>query len=348
MSHNPDLYDSNYDSWLSDPTTAFDSWVRRRELKKDTMNAYKWMWGVFVRWMEDHSLTLATVRTGELKGYIEEGQYLEYSHSPRNKPASGQERSLYPYHMLKLIEAAYDYANGLPGAQAHANNPAQGALLDHVKTGKNRPPAFFSKEECDRLARYVREGKKDDECKAASSMREVEWKLPRDQALVGVLLGGGLKLSEALSLTIRCIKGDSIEIPHSPKTRGGGREGDEGVGTFARTVLLEPFAAAAVTRWMDIRAGMHDLKEDKLFPSRLAGNALDVSNANRRLKQVLDQCNVTFGKESRGSSQTLRNCHAANLFYLGRDEAEIQQQMGWVDPLSVQRFRVHLPKDFQP
>lgn len=220
----------------------------------------------------------------------------------------------------------------------------------NTRTGNNRPPSFFSLDECDRLSRFISSGKGAEEEQATTKVRQVEWKLPRDLALVGVLLGGGLKLSEALCLTIRCITGeaaDTVEIPHSPKTRGGDRYADPGVGTFERTVKLEPFAAVAMKRWLAIRNAVPGMSDDNLFPSTLAGKPLDVSNANRRIKPILEACNVTFGREARGSAQTLRNCHAANLFFMGRDDNEILQQMGWVDMLSVQRFRSQLPPEFK-
>lgn len=351
MRPNADLYTQQYVLWNTDPITAFDGWLNGKQLKQDSMATYKHMWAVFVRWMVFNGLTLATLKDVRIREFIEKAQYRAHSESPHAKHPGYTGRSLYPYHLLKLIEAAYDFFNGLPDAPADAENPAQLVLLQSIATGRNRPPSFFSLTDQDKIMRLIREGKKDqagqqtaDEPDSSAAARM----FVRDSALIGVLLGGGLKLSEARALTISSINPDgSVQVPFSPKTRGGDKHGEAGAGMFGRTVRLDPFAHQAMIRWLTIRRQHNEHVDAWLFPSRSPDIALDVSNANRRIRWMLDLAGVSYGEHARGSAQTLRNSFAANLFLAGTEEADIQSIMGWADMLSVGRFAQHLPKEYR-
>ena len=351
MRPNADLYTQQYVLWNTDPITAFDGWLNGKQLKQDSMATYRHMWAVFVRWLAFNGLTLATLKDVRIREFIEKAQYREHSESPHAKHPGYTGRSLYPYHLLKLIEAAYDFFNGLPDAPAGADNPAQLVLLQSIATGRNRPPSFFSQSDQDKIVRLIREGKKDeagqqmtDEPDGSAAARM----FVRDSALIGVLLGGGLKLSEALALTISSINPDgSVQVPFSPKTRGGDKHGEAGPGMFGRTIRLEPFAHQAMSRWLAIRTQHVQTKEAWLFTSRTPDIRLDVSNANRRIRWMLDQAGVPYGEHARGSAQTLRNCFAANLFLKGTGDDDIQTIMGWADILSVGRFALHLPWEYK-
>lgn len=315
------------------------------------MATYRHMWAVFVRWMVFNGLTLATLKDVRIREFIEKAQYREHSESPHAKHPGNTGRSLYPYHLLKLIEAAYDFFNGLPDAPEGAVNPAQQVLLQSIATGRNRPPSFFTLHDQDKIVRLVREGMHDqgglqtaDETDDSAAARM----FARDSALIGVLLGGGLKLSEALALTISSIKPNgSVQVPFSPKTRGGDKHGDTGAGMFGRTVQLEPFARQALSRWLTLRTQLINTNEEWIFTSRTPKRPLDVSNANRRIRWMLDQAGVSYGEHARGSAQTLRNCFAANLFLKGSVDDDIQAIMGWADILSVGRFKSHLPLEYK-
>lgn len=347
----PDLYASKYVLWNSSPIEAFDSWLNGKALKKDSMATYKHMWAVFVRWMVFNGLTLATLKDVRIREFIEKAQYREHSESPHSKHPGYTGRSLYPYHLLKLIESAYDFFNGLPDAPENAVNPAQQVLLQSITTGRNRPPSFFSLYDQEKIVHLISYGKRDkegqlntDEADHSAAARMFS----RDSALIGVLLGGGLKLSEALALTISSINEDgSVKVPFSPKTRGGDKHGDVGAGMFGRTVWLEPFAHQAMSRWLTLRSQFVNTDEKWVFTSRTPKSPLDVSNANRRIRWMLDQAGVPYGEHARGSAQTLRNCFAANLFLKCSDDDDIQSIMGWADILSVGRFKSQLPFEYK-
>lgn len=344
----PSLFDHSYLDWQAQPSTAFECWLARRPLKKVSMETYRWMWLAFLRWLDSRGRTLGDLQVDEIKDFVEKGEYRKVSLAAHAKPGSADaNHSLYSYHYLKLIEHVYGYVNGLPDAPQAAINPAAEALKGGVRTGKNNAPSFFPRDACERLIALVEGAEmdkgekkgKNGETDRSALPRQAEWRQPRDLAMIGLLLGGGLRVSELTSLTISCINENGIILPYSPKTRGADKDGDEGAGLFGRTIQLEPFAVKALERWLAI------LSEDGagngvLFPAKKNGGAIDSSNVLRRVKVLLQEAEVAEGKEMRTCGQTLRNCHAANLIERNWEDSAIMAQMGWVDPLTALRFRL--------
>ncbi len=204
------LFNSQYGQWIDRPIETFNEWLKTRNLKWDSMATYQYMWAVFIRWVKETNHTLATLQVDDVKKFVNEEKYHQYSKSPYARGRSRPSRSRYTFHLLRLVEQAYNHMNQLPGAPKHAANPAQLAMLKNVDLGKNQPPSFLNQDQEQRLLRAIssdQEGKEGKENQAAPTSRrprrEAEWRHPRDCALIGVMLGGGLRVSELIGLTIR-------------------------------------------------------------------------------------------------------------------------------------------------
>lgn len=344
------LFNSQYGQWIDRPIETFNEWLKTRNLKWDSMATYQYMWAVFIRWLESTPHTLATLQVEDVKKFVNEEKYHQYSKSPYARGRSRPSRSRYTFHLLRLVEQAYNHMNQLPGAPKHAANPAQLAMLKNVDLGKNQPPSFLNQDQEQRLLRAIssdQEGKEGKENQAAPTSRrprrEAEWRHPRDCALIGVMLGGGLRVSELIGLTISCIKNEDasvIELAYSPKARGGDKHEDKGAGSFGRTIQLEPFAATLLSNWLAIRQ-QTGFKEDRVFPTRTEGKPLDTSNINRRIRAMLELAGFSQEELAQCSAQTLRNSHAARLLRADWDDQMIMAQMGWLEELTLQRFAVH-------
>ncbi|MDN0082372.1 tyrosine-type recombinase/integrase [Crenobacter sp. SG2305] len=324
----PTLFDCSYRYWLSDPETSFDAWLSRQDYKKDTMAIYRWMWQKFCRWLAQHRYRLDTLQADQLAQFVKEEALLKR----------------HGYRYVRLIERVYQHLLSLPDAPAGRLNPASKAAQQGAATGRNDPTGFFSAAERDRLARLIETGKlteeKEEEKKTRRGVNPAQqaWRRDRDLALLGVFLGGGLKVHEAEGLTVSCIVGgDRLQLPFSPKTRGAGREGDTGAGQFARAVPLEPFAVVALRRWLARRGPCGGA--EPLFPASEQGRPLDASNVFRRVRTLLDEAGVADQEAARACCQTLRNAYAATLLERAVPDDEIVARMGWSDVSIVGRLR---------
>jgi site-specific recombinase XerD len=143
----------------------------------------------------------------------------------------------------------------------------------------------------------------------------------RNRALVAVLWGSGLRVSEALSLMPRDVNGDALRIRH-------------GKGDQARVVGLRSDAAPYLAAWLDCRSGLGLNGRQPVFCSvadgsrcagvRQVGQPLDPSYVRRLLPKLADRAGI----DKRVHAHGLRHSHATGLVERGAALHTIAGQLG--------------------
>lgn len=133
----------------------------------------------------------------------------------------------------------------------------------------------------------------------------------RNRAIIAVMYGAGLRLSEALALRPTDVNLDagSIRILH-------------GKGDKARTVGIDDGALVHIARWMDTRKA-RGIK-GRVLLCTLAGGEL----SPRYVRAMLSRAAERAGVDKRVHPHGLRHTHATELESSGFTVTEIQQQLG--------------------
>ncbi len=155
---------------------------------------------------------------------------------------------------------------------------------------------------------------------------------PRDRALIEVLYGAGLRVSELVSLPLRA----------APKP-GQAHMVVEGKGGKERMVVLGEPALAALAAHMEARAGALPKNEAQkeraqrwLFPS---SSAADGKLTRRRVAQILETAATKAGIDpARVSPHVLRHAFATHLVEGGADLRTVQTLLGHADIATTQIY----------
>jgi integrase/recombinase XerD len=155
---------------------------------------------------------------------------------------------------------------------------------------------------------------------------------PRDKALIEVLYGAGLRVSELVSLPLRS----------APKP-GQAHMIVEGKGGKERMVVLGAPALAALAAHLETRAGALPKSEARreraqrwLFPS---ASAADGKLTRRRVAQILEAAAAKAGLDpARVSPHVLRHAFATHLVEGGADLRTVQTLLGHADIATTQIY----------
>ncbi len=179
-----------------------------------------------------------------------------------------------------------------------------------------RLPAFLGKEEAQRLLDTAAPG---DRAEAA-----------RDQALLEVLYGGGLRISEACNLDLGHIVPDGTGALVTVR---------QGKGRKDRVVPVGAKARAAVERYLPLRGALMQTRARRAAPTTNAlflgrlGKRLDPRQARRLLHR-----RVTRAAVRRATPHTLRHSFATHLLGEGADLRAIQEMLGHSSLRTTQRY----------
>jgi integrase/recombinase XerD len=155
---------------------------------------------------------------------------------------------------------------------------------------------------------------------------------PRDRALMELLYGAGLRVSELVSLPVRA----------APKP-GHDHMIVEGKGGKERMVMLGRLALAALAAHMDARASLlpkDEARREKaarwLFPS---ASATDGKLTRRRVAQIMEAAALKAGIDpARVSPHVLRHAFATHLVDGGADLCTVQTLLGHSDIATTQIY----------
>ncbi|ARE39927.1 Tyrosine recombinase XerC [Rhodovulum sp. P5] len=145
------------------------------------------------------------------------------------------------------------------------------------------------------------------------------WVATRDTAVVTLLYGCGLRISEALGLT-----GRDAPLPETLRIRGkGGKE---------RIVPVLPAARAAVDAY--VRACPHDLGPDGPLFRGVRGGALN----GRQVARAMELTRARLGLPASATPHALRHSFATHLLSAGGDLRAIQELLGHASLSTTQAY----------
>ena len=139
----------------------------------------------------------------------------------------------------------------------------------------------------------------------------------RDKAMLELMYGSGLRVSELVNLTLYSIdfENDIILI--------------EGKGSKERIVPLNPYAKEAILNYLEVRNSLVKTKNgipDKLFLNN-HGKGITRQGFNFILKNILEEKNI----KTHATPHTLRHTFATDLLNNGADLKTIQTLLGHSD-----------------
>lgn len=174
-----------------------------------------------------------------------------------------------------------------------------------VPAGHGRLPRVLDSAEIDDL---MSEPERDD---------EPEWRRRRDDAVLEVLYGSGLRVGELCDLTLSQLQLDQAAVTVWGK---GGKE--------RRVPLSEP-AIAALVRWLRIRRDVVPMRLGELLFANERGNPL----TPRDVRRIVDRRSAV-----RTHPHALRHSFATHLLDGGADLRAVQELLGHSDVATTQRY----------
>ena len=321
-----DLYET-LSAWLDSPDHAFQVWVARldyRDARQKVYNAstqkvYNAMWCHLLAWLKGENIPFPELTYAHLVDFLDKN-------------------SLYKEHRgryVRIVERAFDHMASLGFS---GPNPGRKTAKEGHQGRLNDDPRFLTAQERQVVIARLEAGL--EKIREAKTSKEC-WLEARDIAMVGAMIGAGLKVAQTQGVTVNCMLsgGDAadayvIEIP--PR---------RGVMKRHQARVL-PFAAPILRRWRDLR-NSHEGEGGLLFPAdrerggprpEKAGAALHAVSVFRRTRSFLHACGVTG---ERASAQTLRNTYAALLIDEGATNADLADHLGLAKGDSVERLRLN-------
>ncbi len=154
------------------------------------------------------------------------------------------------------------------------------------------------------------------------------WRRMRDRAVLEILYGSGLRVSEVCSLAIDSIASDGLSLRVVGK------------GSKERIVPLSEPSADALRAWIGARA---EVSDDR------SGNALFLGArgrpvARRDVARLLDEACERAGVQGGTHPHALRHSFATHLMDNGADTRSIQELLGHSDAATTQRY-THVSKE---
>ncbi|MBO6896294.1 MAG: tyrosine recombinase XerC [Shimia sp.] len=177
-----------------------------------------------------------------------------------------------------------------------------------------RSPKFQAK-----LPRPLSEDAAIDVIKTVEFQSQEDWIGARDIAVITMLYGCGLRISEALGLT-----GADVPLPNALRIVGkGGKE---------RVVPVIEAARDAVARY--IRHCPHALSDDLPLFRGVRGGALNP----RQVQKVMQQTRQQLGLPATATPHALRHSFATHLLSAGGDLRSIQELLGHASLSTTQAY----------
>ena len=145
------------------------------------------------------------------------------------------------------------------------------------------------------------------------------WIAARDQAVVTLLYGLGLRISEALSLT-----GADLPLPQTLRITGKGQK--------TRLVPVLPLAAQAVARYAALCP--YPLERDQPLFKGARGGPLNP----RAIQLAMEQVRARLGLPATATPHALRHSFATHLLSAGGDLRSIQELLGHASLSTTQTY----------
>lgn len=155
-----------------------------------------------------------------------------------------------------------------------------------------------------------------------------QWKSVRDRAILEILYGSGLRVSEVCDLTVQSISSDRTSLRVMGK------------GSKERLVPLSGPSVSAIAAWLAVRSEVAgDRSGSGLFLSA-RGNPI----GRRDVARLLDDACRRAGVPGGAHPHALRHSFATHLMDNGADTRAIQELLGHSDASTTQRY-THVSKE---
>ncbi|MGI4984198.1 MAG: tyrosine-type recombinase/integrase [Janthinobacterium lividum] len=324
----PDLFNQSSADWAVDPRKTFDAWLASRNFRGSSADVYRAQFNHFLDWLGERGRTLMSTEPSLIDEFV------------GTLDVKRQQRARY----LRIMERVFD---DMFQEAASAGNPARPVARSvdapWTDTRSNAPTGFLSESERERfwgeLARAVDDDAVDAGDTAAAGARHADasrqpmhWRDVRDRALAALMLGCGLKLSEAETLPLRCIL-------HSDTRSADARVLVEAADPrYSRHVPVPPLALRIVERWLAARA-LAEVGGDLVFPAGRGGKPMHKATVLRAIDELVERAGLLGVRTARISPQTLRNAYAATLFEAGESDELLAERLGFAQLVSSKRLR---------
>ncbi|MCF2133816.1 MULTISPECIES: site-specific integrase [Mycetohabitans] len=300
--------------WDRAPIQSFEAWLARQpgrrtgsSLQPSTAKVYLAQWRAFVRYLNTRHLPLSAATSDTINAFL-----ASLHHENRDQ------RLRY----RKLIERVFIDINACTRQQASIN-PAVGALRDSQATWKrvkgNQDTDFLSPQERQHII--------DTLLSPVADTYYARWHSLRDRALVATFLGAGLKVSQAIKLTVNCINIGPDRLMHI--TTPGSR--------FSHQPRPEPFAQSALAHWL-VERHASGVNSPWVFPGARDGRPMHAVTALRATEAIVRACRLSATRQARTSPQTLRNSYIAALFEAGQTTLAVSEVLG-VELITAERLK---------
>jgi len=286
-------------SFAPDAATAASQWlaflkVERRAAPK-TLEAYARDMGQFAAFLMDHLGEPATIADLEALATADFRAFLA-------KRRSGGTESRTLARQLSAIRSFFRYAERNRLFRNSALSALQSPKLSHSV------PKTLSVEQAARVAK----------ADVLATDETPKWVLARDTAVLTLLYACGLRISEALGMTLRESRTDPLVVI--------------GKGNKTRIVPVLPQARAAIDTYVDLCP--YALKENEPLFRGLRGGPL-----NARLMQLLiERMRGALGLPDTATPHALRHSFATHLLGNGADLRVIQDLLGHASLSSTQIY----------
>jgi integrase/recombinase XerD len=333
MKKRGDLFDVPL-MWREDPIEAFAAFVGSVEfvelsmrkptgltedgkpkhlypLRDSSAAIYRFMWTRFVRWMGENNKSLWKLTVDDMHAFLD-----ERDHKNQLVVKSATLRRQY----LTMVDRVYKHFGFPTNPATHANHQMAGQTK---LRGKNKATVTLTEEQQQAFLDALPFTPVDDDNPKAG------WHVRRDRAMQAIMLGAGLKVSEAIGLytvnvKVRQQDGDgNVPIEVSPASARG---------TVKQHIaMLRPPAASIVLDWVEERKRLR-IPGQLLFPAsvpgasaRSLGARMDKSWVYRLTKQTYERAGLDVPRKG---GRTLRNTYAVTELQSGQTDAAVKELLG--------------------
>lgn len=322
-----------FTDWKAEPLKAFDAYLVTAEfvergrrplstvagspqpIREGSLRTYQAMFRKYLNWLSDHKIDLFSATARDIHTFLDAKTVDRFNRAREMK-------SSIRLRYLRLLERVYAHLTVQP-------NPASVTayvVQTEKAAGKDNPKASLDDAEQSAFLEALPVG-----TDKVSGEGEKAWKVRRDRAMLVVMLGGGLKVSELTGLYLENVGRMSQDgtlplLVKSAATHGVGQD---------HTTVLQPFAAQELVRWVSERREMLSAGP-LLFPSSSVGKRIDATTVYKVVRKAFDQAGILSLHKG---PRTLRNTFAINALKAGVPDEVIIEWMGFTDPRPLQEYK---------
>ncbi|CAM2158279.1 Tyrosine recombinase XerC (plasmid) [Pararobbsia alpina] len=295
--------ESDIELWWSNPAAAFARWQEREAAGADrkpfstqSIVQHRAMFDRIYRFLLERGLSLATAGVDHVDAFLAAGGGFAEDTTTRIRYAKLMDRLF-----RHLTEIGY-----------RKGNPAFD-VVNRMRWPEGDPePAYLDDSQDAALQEHVQPAIADDP------------RMLRNRAIVAVLLGTGVTVTEFLRLTVNDLMLQSTH-PYLSVSAHGGRS--------SRTVQIEPFAVPVLEAWIRQRAA-DETESIALFPNK-DGKPLTVATLGNIVRDALTAIDV---EAEDMSPRLLRNTDCRRRLSSGQSAEEVTYRLGLTTNRTVERM----------